>query len=335
MARFVLDIRDELDVPIIMVEHDMGLVMDLADRVLVVDFGTPDRHGHARRGAAPPRRGARLPRQRGGVVTSPVTRIRAHAESMPDAVALRDKHLGIWREWTWASLLGARPAGGPRLPRPRRRARRPGRDPLREPAGVAGLRHGCAGRPCGVGGRLSDEPRRRGGLPAQRLRGEGARRGGPGAGRQDLLRARPGAGPGPRRLPRAAGHPPPLRQRAAALVGGLPRARPRPPGGPPGRARRGAGPAGALRPRHADLHLRHHRPPEGGDAHRQQRRVRDRGPRRAGRLHRPTARAGGPHPVLPAAGPRRGADLLHLVQRRRGDAGQLRRVHRDGAGQPA
>jgi branched-chain amino acid transport system ATP-binding protein len=40
-ARFVLDIRDELNVPIIMVEHDMGLVMDLADRVLVVDFGTP------------------------------------------------------------------------------------------------------------------------------------------------------------------------------------------------------------------------------------------------------------------------------------------------------
>jgi branched-chain amino acid transport system ATP-binding protein len=40
-ARYILDIRDELDVPIIMVEHDMGLVMDLADRVLVVDFGTP------------------------------------------------------------------------------------------------------------------------------------------------------------------------------------------------------------------------------------------------------------------------------------------------------
>ena len=40
-ARYILDIRDELDVPILMVEHDMGLVMDLADRVLVVDFGTP------------------------------------------------------------------------------------------------------------------------------------------------------------------------------------------------------------------------------------------------------------------------------------------------------
>jgi len=39
MARYILDIRDELDIPIILVEHDMGLVMDLADRVMVVDFG--------------------------------------------------------------------------------------------------------------------------------------------------------------------------------------------------------------------------------------------------------------------------------------------------------
>jgi branched-chain amino acid transport system ATP-binding protein len=39
MARFILDIRDELDIPMIMVEHDMGLVMDLADRVMAVDFG--------------------------------------------------------------------------------------------------------------------------------------------------------------------------------------------------------------------------------------------------------------------------------------------------------
>jgi branched-chain amino acid transport system ATP-binding protein len=41
MARYILDIRDELNIPIILVEHDMGLVMDLADRVLVVDFGEP------------------------------------------------------------------------------------------------------------------------------------------------------------------------------------------------------------------------------------------------------------------------------------------------------
>lgn len=41
MARYILDIRDELRIPMIMVEHDMGLVMDVADRVMVVDFGTP------------------------------------------------------------------------------------------------------------------------------------------------------------------------------------------------------------------------------------------------------------------------------------------------------
>jgi branched-chain amino acid transport system ATP-binding protein len=39
MARFILDIRTELGVTMIMVEHDMGLVMDIADQVLVLDFG--------------------------------------------------------------------------------------------------------------------------------------------------------------------------------------------------------------------------------------------------------------------------------------------------------
>jgi branched-chain amino acid transport system ATP-binding protein len=39
MARFILDIREELDIAMILVEHDMGLVMDIADRVLVLDFG--------------------------------------------------------------------------------------------------------------------------------------------------------------------------------------------------------------------------------------------------------------------------------------------------------
>ena len=34
-----LDIRQELDISIVLVEHDMGLVMDIANRVLVLDFG--------------------------------------------------------------------------------------------------------------------------------------------------------------------------------------------------------------------------------------------------------------------------------------------------------
>lgn len=39
MARFILDIRSELGISMILVDHDMGLVMDIADRVLVLDFG--------------------------------------------------------------------------------------------------------------------------------------------------------------------------------------------------------------------------------------------------------------------------------------------------------
>jgi branched-chain amino acid transport system ATP-binding protein len=41
MARFILDVQDELRIALILVEHDMGLFMDIADRVLVVDFGQP------------------------------------------------------------------------------------------------------------------------------------------------------------------------------------------------------------------------------------------------------------------------------------------------------
>mgnify|MGYP001815220520 CR=1 FL=1 len=39
IARFILDIKDELGIAVILVEHDMGLVMDIADRVMVLDFG--------------------------------------------------------------------------------------------------------------------------------------------------------------------------------------------------------------------------------------------------------------------------------------------------------
>ena len=39
IARFILDIKEELGIALILVEHDMGLVMDIADRVMVLDFG--------------------------------------------------------------------------------------------------------------------------------------------------------------------------------------------------------------------------------------------------------------------------------------------------------
>ncbi|MDT8306551.1 MAG: ABC transporter ATP-binding protein [Anaerolineae bacterium] len=39
MARFILDVHERHGVTIILIEHDMGLVMDIADRVVVLDFG--------------------------------------------------------------------------------------------------------------------------------------------------------------------------------------------------------------------------------------------------------------------------------------------------------
>ena len=48
MSRFVLDINEEFGTTIVLIEHDMGVVMDISDRVVVLDYGrkigdgTPD-----------------------------------------------------------------------------------------------------------------------------------------------------------------------------------------------------------------------------------------------------------------------------------------------------
>jgi branched-chain amino acid transport system ATP-binding protein len=48
MARFILDVNEEWRTTIILIEHDMGVVMDISDRVAVLDMGlkiaegTPD-----------------------------------------------------------------------------------------------------------------------------------------------------------------------------------------------------------------------------------------------------------------------------------------------------
>nr|MCU0476399.1 ATP-binding cassette domain-containing protein [Anaerolineae bacterium] len=48
MARFILDIHEQRGVTILLIEHDVGLVMDISDRIVALDFGqkiaegTPD-----------------------------------------------------------------------------------------------------------------------------------------------------------------------------------------------------------------------------------------------------------------------------------------------------
>ncbi len=39
MARFILDIKEERDMTIVIIEHDMKMIMDISDRVMVVNFG--------------------------------------------------------------------------------------------------------------------------------------------------------------------------------------------------------------------------------------------------------------------------------------------------------
>jgi len=52
MCRFILDVNDEFGSTIVLIEHDMGVVMDISDRVVVLDYGkkigdgTPDEVRH-------------------------------------------------------------------------------------------------------------------------------------------------------------------------------------------------------------------------------------------------------------------------------------------------
>lgn len=70
IASVIAGVRDSLGISIVLVEHDMGMVMRLADAVTVLDFGRPDRRRHPRTGTERPGRRTGLSRNGGPGMTT-------------------------------------------------------------------------------------------------------------------------------------------------------------------------------------------------------------------------------------------------------------------------
>ena len=181
MARYILEVRERLELAMILVEHDMHMVMDLADRVMALDFGTPIATGTPGRGPGRPAGHRGLPRRRGddATVDAPTRRRRprcrpaaAHAARAPGrASRCARSDRGRWREYTWARVRRPRRARRPRgLRELGVAARRPRRHPRREPARVGARRPRRPGHRRGQRRHLPDQPGGRGRVPARPLR---------------------------------------------------------------------------------------------------------------------------------------------------------------------
>ena len=128
MARFIVDLNEEWGMTVVMIEHDMGVVMDISHRVMVLDFGRKIAEGCPDEVLADrARRRAYLGRGRRlcGRCRDPARRLAARrrrhdrsrtcrqADTLPKLlrlnarehggeVALREKEFGVWRSYTWA-----------------------------------------------------------------------------------------------------------------------------------------------------------------------------------------------------------------------------------------
>ena len=177
IARFVLDIRDELGITVLMIEHEMQIVMDLSDRVHVLNFGRKIAEGtpaEVRRDPAVRKPIRRPPAGAGGRTMSsePRTALRfgGDGHAAGTAVALRRAHgsarepgapcarriHGIWRAVPGPLLRDARA----RRARPavaRAQARRPRRHRRRGHAGMVLRRSRRPDDRRQVGRHLSDQ----------------------------------------------------------------------------------------------------------------------------------------------------------------------------------
>jgi long-chain acyl-CoA synthetase len=114
MARYVLDVNEERGTTIILIEHDMGVVMDISKRVVVLDRGRAIAEGDPASVQSNPEvirayLGTKHEAKSGvSNVKIPadatIPRLLAHqAKSRPDAPAMREKTMGIWRTLSWSA----------------------------------------------------------------------------------------------------------------------------------------------------------------------------------------------------------------------------------------
>ena len=111
MARYVLDVNQERGITVVLIEHDMGVVMDISDHVVVLDRGRKIAAGAPADSAEQPGRdrGLSRHRQRGPAMklaadaaTNTLPKLlRLHAKTSGRLPGMREKDRGIWQTYSW------------------------------------------------------------------------------------------------------------------------------------------------------------------------------------------------------------------------------------------
>ena len=133
MARYIDDLNEELGMTVVMIEHDMGVVMDLSHRLMVLDFGrkiaegVPDEikinedvkraylgQDHGALGAPKAEEAGMIPSQFAHIEANDTLPklLRYNARHHGGDIVLREKELGLWRHVHLGRLTTNAPSCG-------------------------------------------------------------------------------------------------------------------------------------------------------------------------------------------------------------------------------